>query len=593
MCLSPIPVRQSDGSFRYFPCGRCLQCLHNYQDGICARLNEELNHWNKVDSVAPCVFFTLDYRDDCIPCSYLVVNLYSGCRVQFDKPSCPVRRYWTSTTMESKDEWISRRKKILYEYTCSVRLVESLQDKRADIEDILSHSYEYRVGSRFPYTKYDLPDAHVDWYKFSDSSLEHPRFMCDIIRDFSEGPSCREGDYLALEFHSVCRKDVQGWLKRGRSALSYKHPDIFGFNVNPRLKQSFEYRGATYSYPSSSLTPTVKYFITSEYGPKTERPHYHGVMFGITYDEFKDSFAADWENRFGHCVFSSLRPSGGAMLYVSKYCSKGLYEHRYCRKNFYYSSGSTYFSKRYEDCLVDFGLDCPMVTPTFRLFSKGLGAAYLFKPSVLDSFNINLSTIYTPSGKLRYNFCTSSDNLPFDYCMKYLPPSGVPSSYEVSPLSGNRILIVRKSSVEGFPEHSTIVNLDKFLDLFSFYQSSKKTYNRAFLIEKCKSFGQNPDKWHLNPGKTLVESKTYSCPLPRYFAKALRSPVSSFVCQFVAEMQPSAADLQRKRQIQFERQAHRSLDVVLETSIPEEILQKDTADRLRRSAYNFFNRSKF
>lgn len=50
---------------------------------------------------------------------------------------------------------------------------------------------------------------------------------------------------------TVHKKDVQDWLKRFRTAYFRK----YGENID------------------------MKYFITSEYGPRTQRPHYHCLFF--------------------------------------------------------------------------------------------------------------------------------------------------------------------------------------------------------------------------------------------------------------------------------------------------------------------------
>lgn len=52
----------------------------------------------------------------------------------------------------------------------------------------------------------------------------------------------------ALGFQSVCKRDVQLFIKRLRK---------------------------------SNGTSSIRYYITAEYGPKTLRPHYHGIIFGL------------------------------------------------------------------------------------------------------------------------------------------------------------------------------------------------------------------------------------------------------------------------------------------------------------------------
>lgn len=86
------------------------------------------------------------------------------------------------------------------------------------------------------------------------------------------------------------------------------------------------------------------------------------------------------------------------MSYCAKYCSKGFYEHPLCSKDFFYPKPTKiddveirpfteYHSKHYERCLELFGMDEPIVDPTFHLVSKGLGVNWVDEHSYLvDDF---------------------------------------------------------------------------------------------------------------------------------------------------------------------------------------------------------------
>ena len=147
-------------------------------------------------------------------------------------------------------------------------------------------------------------------------------------------------------FHSVCKRHVQNCFKRFRRYLD-KH------------------------YEKDSR-PNFKYFITSEYGPRTKRPHYHGIIFGLSRDEFHP-FLYDWSQRYGFVNSSDIQLSDSShqksARYVSKYCTKGVFENP----------------------LVALGL----VEPTFHLISKGIGLIY-----VNQSRNFHLAhdtVFYKPS----------------------------------------------------------------------------------------------------------------------------------------------------------------------------------------------------
>lgn len=164
-----------------------------------------------------------------------------------------------------------------------------------------------------------------------------------------------------IKFNSIRKKDVQEWNNRCRKA--YK----------------------------KTTGKSVKYFITPEYGPRTMKGHYHGVMFGINNQDFKRYFAKDWFNHFGRVGCESVNvlsedvdPQKGGIEYVTKYCSKGVFEHPFCAKNFFYyykRAGedifSEYHSKHYERCIEYFNIDEPLVDPCEKLISLNIGVGFL------------------------------------------------------------------------------------------------------------------------------------------------------------------------------------------------------------------------
>ncbi len=95
----------------------------------------------------------------------------------------------------------------------------------------------------------------------------------------------------------------------------------------------------------------VKYFICSEYGPKTLRPHYHGVIFGLSK---KDIPLVNKCWSLGFTKIEVIR-CAGSYRYVSKYCSK--------------------------PAVLRYELSAP-VERTFRLVSHGLGKCYCDNPEV-------------------------------------------------------------------------------------------------------------------------------------------------------------------------------------------------------------------
>lgn len=168
------------------------------------------------------------------------------------------------------------------------------------------------------------------------------------------------------KIYSVCARDVQLWIKAMRIDLDRK---------------------------GLISSKDLKFFVTSEYGPTTLRPHYHLVLFGVTRQQVKPYFDK-WRKQYGFYTASDILHQGeqlvydghkfnprkvnaeSAFAYVAKYCSKGMFENplSYCNyvdsRGFKYISSTGRLLKR-----------TPIVEPTFHLVSKGLGKAYL------DTFN--------------------------------------------------------------------------------------------------------------------------------------------------------------------------------------------------------------
>lgn len=108
--------------------------------------------------------------------------------------------------------------------------------------------------------------------------------------------------YIMRITPSVCRKDVQLWLKSCRN---------FCTKVSDNSSWS--------------------YAVCSEYGPRTCRPHYHVLLFGLTQERVED-FARLWRYGFTdvkHVNRVNPDKSDGftrVAEYVGKYVSKGKFE---------------------------------------------------------------------------------------------------------------------------------------------------------------------------------------------------------------------------------------------------------------------------
>lgn len=113
-------------------------------------------------------------------------------------------------------------------------------------------------------------------------------------------------DVVVSPVFSLCRKDVQLWLKNCRVAY----------------EREFEQK-----------LPEFKYTCIGEYGSSRHRPHYHMVFFGLDYHIIK-WFAKRWKDQYGFTYFEPCKAvsddgSNGYLKlsrYLSKYISKGPFE---------------------------------------------------------------------------------------------------------------------------------------------------------------------------------------------------------------------------------------------------------------------------
>lgn len=86
---------------------------------------------------------------------------------------------------------------------------------------------------------------------------------------------------------------------------------------------------------TDKLGLTIRQFSCGEYGPKTLRPHYHMILFGVSLSDFSDLKIWNYNELgqpiFTDSIFSSLWPHGRVVIadcnyktcaYVARYCVK-------------------------------------------------------------------------------------------------------------------------------------------------------------------------------------------------------------------------------------------------------------------------------
>ena len=106
---------------------------------------------------------------------------------------------------------------------------------------------------------------------------------------------------------------------------------------------------------NNDLKLTFKYFLVSEYGPQTLRPHYHALLLfklpGMAFEpmlQLRQTLYEQCKSRWYHGHVQESLFHSGVIRYLSKYVFKDAQSHLY-------------------------------PVPTFRLISKGIGEDYLQK----------------------------------------------------------------------------------------------------------------------------------------------------------------------------------------------------------------------
>lgn len=229
----------------------------------------------------------------------------------------------------------------------------------------------------------------------------------------------------------------------------------------------------------ASEDPTFTYFICSEYGPSSFRPHYHGILF------FNSQRVAEWANSEG--VFNSWKKQS---LPIDSYGNK--------ISSFInnYEANAAYVSK-YVTC----DLDLPFVLrfPAFKPFhlqsiSTPIGSLAIDPdnvPNMLSAGDILCHTTYYD----KHTGEQISINRPYPQSSwrRIFPKFLCHRSLSVSTISKLISRILQYKSVDDFPDYRLLVSSDYHLgDVVTIHSETKSVLRKnIYLGSKYPGF-QNP-----------------------------------------------------------------------------------------------------
>lgn len=540
MCYNPITIKTPSG-YQKVPCGHCLECLRQYQNSWSNRMYEEIKAHN-----GKAVFFTLTYNDESVPKNYLVDgNIYRsysdyaydntiirfvgkktlkpkicsivngervkegvpadkvltdlgiyGDKISFNNPKHNekfihhVQRIYgdylrlVSSTLpfssvngtlgvdlDSLDEWFDNYEGDLFLYDDINDTTEEFREILNDNEDSSNHTFSSFCDSisniDFVGTLSgdELSSQREEKRAIATEGL--PSVAVPIAQDTFINTEVRPRPIM--EFNSVRKEDIIKWLNRGLN----------------KVKRNFGHG--------------FKWFVTSEYGPRTLRPHYHGILFGVTKEEAQCMFS-DWNRHFGFSKIDNVDITKGGTSYCAKYCAKGLYEHPLCSRDFFYmhkdGKFTEYHSKHYERCLEIFGIDEPIVDKTFHLVSKGLGLSYV-------------------------------DNVK-DYMLQDF------TDINFAPEDATPTINITRDTLDNFIEYleiDTVEKKQKYIETYKIRRKNKDTYEKQFR-DAMDTFVQ---RFRYN--KVTPKGEVLSYAMPQYYrAKILSDGLRCALAAYVREV---------------------------------------------------------
>lgn len=223
------------------------------------------------------------------------------------------------------------------EYPCGhcIACLHNQQDSWSIRMNETAKAYGSFIYDTLTFSPHALPLSEVSVEKLSICSEPSVEKLIARYSDRDTG---------VIQVPCVERSIIRDWIRRGRELFYYYH----------------HYR------------PNWKYIIFEEYGPKTSRPHFHLMFFGISHADYVKFLAKPWRREMGFTRTKYVRGDTRKdrqciSRYVSKYCSKG----------------------SFESPLVKLGLS----PKPFRSISHGIGEEYL-RNSMFDFFRSYIAQLW-------------------------------------------------------------------------------------------------------------------------------------------------------------------------------------------------------
>lgn len=215
----------------------------------------------------------------------------------------------------------------------------------------------------------------------------------------------------------------------------------------------------------------TSYWLTSEYGTSTFRPHYHFMWWNISKIDFQHCLE-DWEEHFGftQCSDIDVARVASAAIYVSKYSTKGQFEVQSVKDG--------------------------VALPNFHLVSNGIGLQYIKE---LESFIKRHNFEFDERGHRVYN----EEFLSTLYRrMNYVTPQG--QIFSLPRYYVNKIIHPKTPLARCYSDYVLQRRLGQFESrVRDIEASSPLTFGEAIIKAQQEKIAENRER-----AKTLLEKQS-------------------------------------------------------------------------------------